>query len=146
MQDELLIPEDQKTRLQLLVKGSAIAVTSVVAPQFFAAENAIKMAYLANRTGSFAQFIKAKNFMRDRLTKALTVGLEKLPEDTADLSIAEIGLGMLGVAKNAIDPMRHYSPLNMHRLWINRKEALCFEHFVLPIDFVQSRHSAATAE
>ncbi len=75
MQDELLTSAGQSTRRQFLVKGSALAATSVAAPQVFAAADVIKIGYLTHRTGPFAPFAEADSFILENATKALSGGL-----------------------------------------------------------------------
>ena len=58
----------------------------------------------------------------------------KLPENEEGLLIAEIDLGMIGVAKNAADPAGHYSRPDVLRLLFNNQPAQRVEHFSLPID------------
>nr|AAR97426.1 nitrilase [uncultured organism] len=70
---------------------------------------------------------------------------DKLPEDAEGLLIAEIDLGMIGVAKNAMDPVGHYSRPDVHRLLLNRKKAAQVEHFALPVDAIDSEPQATTA-
>lgn len=45
--------------------------------------------------------------------------VEKLPEDVEGLLIAEIDLGLIGLAKNAMDPVGHYSRPDVYRLLFN---------------------------
>jgi nitrilase len=68
--------------------------------------------------------------------------VEKLPEDAEGLLIAEIDLGMIGVAKNAMDPVGHYSRPDVHRLLLNRRKASRVEPFALPLDAVEPPASA----
>jgi aliphatic nitrilase len=58
----------------------------------------------------------------------------KLPESEEGLLIAEIDLGMIGVAKNAADPAGHYSRPDVTRLLFNKNPARRVEHFAIPID------------
>lgn len=62
---------------------------------------------------------------------------EKLPEDAEGLLIAEIDLGLIGVAKAAMDPVGHYSRPDVHRLLFNNKPSKPVEHFSLPLDTVE---------
>jgi len=63
--------------------------------------------------------------------------VEKLPEEAEGLLIAEIDLGTIGVAKNAMDPVGHYSRPDVHRLLLNRRKASRVEPFALPLDAVE---------
>lgn len=62
----------------------------------------------------------------------------KLPEDQEGLLIAEIDLGTIGVAKNSMDPVGHYSRPDVHRLLLNRAPAKQVEAFSLPLRGVES--------
>ena len=62
---------------------------------------------------------------------------DKLPEAAEGLLIAEIDLGAIGVAKNAMDPVGHYSRPDVHRLLLNKTPSRRVEHFALPIDAVE---------
>lgn len=59
---------------------------------------------------------------------------DKLPEGQEGLLIAEIDLGLISLAKNAMDPVGHYSRPDVHRLLLNRNPAKRVEEFSLPID------------
>jgi nitrilase len=61
----------------------------------------------------------------------------KMAEDAEGLLIADIDLGMIGVAKNAMDPVGHYSRPDVHRLLLNRRPGKRVESFVLPMDTVE---------
>jgi nitrilase len=50
------------------------------------------------------------------------------------LLIAEIDLGVIGVAKNAADPAGHYSRPDVTRLLLNKKPLRRVEPFALPLD------------
>ena len=53
--------------------------------------------------------------------------------------IAEIDLGMIGVAKSAADPAGHYARPDVLRLLFNNKPARPVEHFpALPVDAVEA--------
>ncbi|HEY9105968.1 MAG TPA: carbon-nitrogen hydrolase family protein, partial [Roseateles sp.] len=54
------------------------------------------------------------------------------------LVIAEIDLGMIGVAKNAMDPVGHYSRPDVHRLLLNRNKPSPVERFSLPVDTINA--------
>ncbi|MDT4857329.1 hypothetical protein FQZ97_917500 [compost metagenome] len=43
---------------------------------------------------------------------------------------------MIGLAKNAMDPVGHYARPDVHRLLLNRKKGSPVEHFSLPVDAV----------
>ncbi|WP_298211830.1 carbon-nitrogen hydrolase family protein [Acidovorax sp.] len=58
----------------------------------------------------------------------------KLPEDQEGLLYADIDLGAIGVAKNAADPVGHYSRPDVTRLLLNDKPARRVEHFSLPLE------------
>lgn len=58
----------------------------------------------------------------------------KLPENEEGLLVAEIDLGMIGVAKNAADPAGHYSRPDVTRLLFNKKPARPVVHFNSPMD------------
>ncbi|MFN5573493.1 MAG: carbon-nitrogen hydrolase family protein [Bradyrhizobium sp.] len=58
----------------------------------------------------------------------------QLPPDQEGLLIAEIDLGMIGIAKNAADPAGHYSRPDVTRLLLNKKPLNRVEHFSLPVD------------
>lgn len=58
---------------------------------------------------------------------------EKLPEDQEGLLIAEIDLGLIGVAKNAMDPVGHYSRPDVYRLMLNREPNRRVEPFSTPL-------------
>ena len=62
---------------------------------------------------------------------------EKMPEDAEGLLIAELDLGIIGVAKNAMDPVGHYSRPDVTRLLLNTRPARCVENFALPADMVE---------
>ncbi|HUG26074.1 carbon-nitrogen hydrolase family protein [Piscinibacter sp.] len=70
---------------------------------------------------------------------------EKLPESEEGLLIAEIDLGTIGVAKNAMDPVGHYSRPDVHRLLLNRKKAARIEHFSLPVDTLEQSDEPTAA-
>jgi branched-chain amino acid transport system substrate-binding protein len=75
MQDEQSTSTGHSTRRQFLVQGTALAAASVAAPQVFAADDVIKIGYLTHRTGPFAPFAEADNFILDNAAKALAGGL-----------------------------------------------------------------------
>ena len=58
----------------------------------------------------------------------------QLPPDQEGLLIAEIDLGMIGIAKNAADPAGHYSRPDVTRLLLNKKPLNRVEHFSRPVD------------
>ncbi|MCX7171937.1 MAG: carbon-nitrogen hydrolase family protein, partial [Proteobacteria bacterium] len=58
-------------------------------------------------------------------------------EDAEGLLIAEIDLGMIGVAKNAMDPVGHYARPDVHRLLFNNKPSKPVEYFSLPLDIAE---------
>ncbi len=58
---------------------------------------------------------------------------DKLPETQEGLLIAEIDLGAIGVAKNAMDPVGHYSRPDVYRLMLNRHPAQRVEAFSPPL-------------
>ena len=66
---------------------------------------------------------------------------EKLPEATEGLLIAELDLGMIGVAKNAMDPVGHYSRPDVYRLLLNKKAANRVEHMAMPLDSSEPEES-----
>jgi aliphatic nitrilase len=68
--------------------------------------------------------------------------VEKLPEDVEGLLIAELDLGLIGVAKNAMDPVGHYSRPDVHRLLLNKNPGKRVEHMALPLDAVDSNAEA----
>ena len=59
---------------------------------------------------------------------------EKLPETSEGIVYATIDLAAIGVAKNAADPVGHYSRPDVVRLLFNNKPAKRVEHFSLPHD------------
>jgi nitrilase len=69
----------------------------------------------------------------------------KLPENEEGLLIAEIDLGMIGVAKNAADPAGHYSRPDVLRLLFNNKPASRVEYFSLPTDKAPSSEAASAS-
>lgn len=68
--------------------------------------------------------------------KALT---EKIAEDAEGLLIAELDLGLIGVSKNAIDPVGHYSRPDVTRLLFNQRPSRCVENFSLPADMLEAQ-------
>jgi aliphatic nitrilase len=62
---------------------------------------------------------------------------DKLPEDQEGILYADIDLGLIGVAKNAMDPVGHYSRPDVTRLLFNKKSQRVVEHMALPIDPVE---------
>ena len=68
--------------------------------------------------------------------KALT---EKIAEDAEGLLIAELDLGLIGVSKNAIDPVGHYSRPDVTRLLFNKRPSRCVENFSLPADMLDTQ-------
>ncbi|WP_428036400.1 carbon-nitrogen hydrolase family protein [Amphritea sp.] len=61
---------------------------------------------------------------------------DKLPEDQEGILYADIDLGVIGVAKNAIDPGGHYSRPDVTRLLLNKKRMRPVEHMAMPLDSV----------
>ena len=61
-----------------------------------------------------------------------------MPETEEGLLIAEIDLGVIGIAKNAADPAGHYSRPDVTRLLFNKKSTRPVEHFSLPVDTVDT--------
>ncbi|MGN6261728.1 MAG: carbon-nitrogen hydrolase family protein [Ralstonia sp.] len=59
---------------------------------------------------------------------------EKLPEDAEGLLYADIDLGQIGVAKNAMDPVGHYSRPDVYRLLFNPRKSKRVEDFASPIE------------
>ncbi|MBR9885747.1 MAG: carbon-nitrogen hydrolase family protein, partial [Oceanospirillales bacterium] len=59
---------------------------------------------------------------------------DKLPEDQEGILYADIDLGLIGVAKNAIDPVGHYSRPDVMRLLFNKKPHRVVEHMALPVN------------
>src|SRR5216683_3055758 len=70
---------------------------------------------------------------------------EKLAPDQEGLLIAEIDLGLIGIAKNAADPAGHYSRPDVTRLLLNKKPYKRVEHFALPVDAVEPAELDAAA-
>lgn len=70
---------------------------------------------------------------------------EKLAEDAEGLLMAEIDLGAIGVAKNAMDPVGHYSRPDVYRLLFNQKKAQRVERLSLPVDTPDEAQRAADA-
>lgn len=68
--------------------------------------------------------------------------VEKLPEDAEGLLIAELDLGLIGVAKNAMDTVGHYSRPDVHTLLLNKKPGKRVEHMALPLDAVDPNAEA----
>jgi aliphatic nitrilase len=68
--------------------------------------------------------------------------VDKLPEDAEGLLIAELDLGLIGVAKNAMDPVGHYSRPDVYRLLLNKKPGKRVEHMALPLDAVDPNAEA----
>jgi len=68
---------------------------------------------------------------------------EKLPPEQEGLLMAEIDLGMIGIAKNAADPAGHYSRPDVTRLLLNKKPFNRVEPFVLPVDAVVAAEQQA---
>jgi nitrilase len=58
---------------------------------------------------------------------------EKLPEDQEGLLYAEIDLGLISLAKSAMDPVGHYSRPDVTRLLFNNTRTRVVEHFVNPL-------------
>ncbi|MFJ4156279.1 carbon-nitrogen hydrolase family protein [Pseudomonas sp. NPDC089752] len=73
---------------------------------------------------------------------------EKLPEDGEGLVIAELDLGLIGIAKNAMDPVGHYSRPDVYRLLHNKTPSSRVEHLRMPLDQQQfdKIESIASAE
>jgi aliphatic nitrilase len=63
--------------------------------------------------------------------------VENLPVDAEGLLIAELDLGLIGVAKNAMDPVGHYSRPDVHRLLLNKKPGKRVEHMVMVCSLVE---------
>lgn len=63
---------------------------------------------------------------------------DKLPEDQEGILYADVDLGLIGVAKNAMDPVGHYSRPDVHRLLFNKKSHRVVEHMALPINQVDT--------
>nr|AAR97492.1 nitrilase [uncultured organism] len=59
---------------------------------------------------------------------------EKLPENQEGLLYAEIDLGVISMAKSAMDPVGHYSRPDVYRVLFNKIPAKRIEHFNLPLD------------
>ena len=59
---------------------------------------------------------------------------DKLPEDQEGILYADIDLGVIGVAKNAIDTGGHYSRPDVTRLLLNKKPMRPVEHMAMPLD------------
>ena len=70
---------------------------------------------------------------------------EKMPETAEGLLIAELDLGMIGVAKNAMDPVGHYSRPDVTRLLLNKRSARCVENFALPADMVEPQQQEGSS-
>ena len=70
---------------------------------------------------------------------------EKMPEDAEGLLIAELDLGMIGVAKNAMDPVGHYSRPDVTRLLLNSRPARRVENFALPADMAEPQQPEGSA-
>ena len=70
---------------------------------------------------------------------------EKMPENAEGLLIAELDLGLIGVAKNAMDPVGHYSRPDVTRLLLNTRAARCVENFALPADMVEPEQQEGNA-
>ncbi|MCP8688712.1 carbon-nitrogen hydrolase family protein [Marinobacterium sedimentorum] len=63
---------------------------------------------------------------------------DKLPEDQEGILYADVDLGIIGVAKNAMDPVGHYSRPDVTRLLFNKKSQRVVEHMALPINQVDT--------
>ncbi|SEQ81059.1 aliphatic nitrilase [Amphritea atlantica] len=61
---------------------------------------------------------------------------DKLPEDQEGILYADIDLGVIGVAKSAIDPGGHYSRPDVTRLLLNKRRMRPVEHMAMPLDSV----------
>jgi nitrilase len=68
---------------------------------------------------------------------------DKLPESEEGLLLADIDLGMIGIAKNAADPAGHYSRPDVTRLLFNNKPARRVEHYSLPFDAIEGADPVA---
>ena len=63
-------------RRQFLKQSAALAAASIAAPAVFAADETLRVGYLAHRTGPFAPFAEADGFILDSAAKALAGGLQ----------------------------------------------------------------------
>lgn len=70
---------------------------------------------------------------------------DKLAHDEEGLLYADIDLGAIGVAKNAMDPVGHYSRPDVHRLLLNTRKARCVERFSLPLESEPPQEEASEA-
>ncbi|WP_080745307.1 nitrilase-related carbon-nitrogen hydrolase [Cupriavidus necator] len=70
---------------------------------------------------------------------------DKLAQDEEGLLYADIDLGAIGVAKNAMDPVGHYSRPDVHRLLLNTRKGNRVERFSLPLDSETPHEEASNA-